>query len=35
VLAAQAVDLPVVISFTLETDGNLQTGQSLEDAIIS
>ncbi len=33
VRAAQAFDLPVVISFTLETDGNLQTGQSLKDAI--
>ncbi len=35
VRAAQAVDLPVVISFTLETDGNLQTGQSLKDAIVA
>lgn len=35
VRAAQAVDLPVVISFTLETDGNLQTGQSLADAIVA
>ena len=35
VRAAQSVDLPVVISFTLETDGNLQTGQSLKDAILN
>jgi S-methylmethionine-dependent homocysteine/selenocysteine methylase len=33
VRAAQRFDLPVIISFTLETDGNLQTGQSLKDAI--
>jgi homocysteine S-methyltransferase len=32
-LAAQQADMPVVISFTVETDGNLPTGQSLEDAI--
>lgn len=32
--AAQAVNIPVVISFTVETDGNLPTGQSLEDAIV-
>jgi S-methylmethionine-dependent homocysteine/selenocysteine methylase len=31
--AARAVDLPVVISFTVETDGRLPTGQSLKDAI--
>ncbi|PSB66816.1 homocysteine S-methyltransferase [filamentous cyanobacterium CCP1] len=31
--AAQAVDMPVVISFTVETDGHLPTGQSLKDAI--
>ena len=31
--AAQALDMPVVISFTLETDGNLPTGQRLQDAI--
>ena len=31
--AAQAALLPVVISFTVETDGNLPTGQSLEEAI--
>lgn len=35
VRAAQAADLPVVISFTVETDGNLPTGQSLKDAIIA
>lgn len=33
VRAAQAVDLPVVISFTLETDGCLPTGQPLGQAI--
>jgi S-methylmethionine-dependent homocysteine/selenocysteine methylase len=31
--AAMAAHLPVVISFTVETDGRLPTGQSLEDAI--
>jgi S-methylmethionine-dependent homocysteine/selenocysteine methylase len=31
--AARAVNMPAVISFTLETDGNLPTGQSLWDAI--
>ena len=31
--AAQAADLPIVVSFTVETDGNLPTGQSLPDAI--
>lgn len=31
--AAQAADLPVVISFTVETDGNLPTGDSLGKAI--
>jgi S-methylmethionine-dependent homocysteine/selenocysteine methylase len=31
--AAQAAGLPAAISFTLETDGRLPTGQSLEDAI--
>ena len=35
VRAARAADLPVVISFTVETDGNLPTGQSLEDAIVA
>ena len=32
-LAARAADIPVTISFTVETDGNLPTGQSLKDAI--
>jgi S-methylmethionine-dependent homocysteine/selenocysteine methylase len=32
-LAAQAAEMPVVISFTVETDGKLPTGQSLKDAI--
>jgi S-methylmethionine-dependent homocysteine/selenocysteine methylase len=31
--AAQAAGMPVAISFTLETDGRLPTGQSLKDAI--
>jgi len=31
--AAQAVGIPVVISFTVETDGRLPTGESLKDAI--
>lgn len=31
--AAAAADMPCVISFTLETDGALPTGQSLHDAI--
>jgi homocysteine S-methyltransferase len=33
VRAAQAVGLPVVISFTVETDGRLPSGQPLGDAI--
>lgn len=33
VRAAREVGLPVVISFTVETDGSLPTGQSLGDAI--
>lgn len=33
VLAAQKIGLPVVISFTVETDGRLPSGQSLKDAI--
>ncbi|TFB45742.1 homocysteine S-methyltransferase family protein [Pseudomonas sp. F01002] len=33
VRAAQQVDMPVAISFTVETDGNLPTGQSLKTAI--
>ena len=31
--AAEAAEIPVVISFTVETDGRLPTGQSLRDAI--
>jgi S-methylmethionine-dependent homocysteine/selenocysteine methylase len=31
--AARTAGLPVAISFTLETDGNLPTGQSLADAV--
>jgi len=31
--AARSAGLPIVISFTLETDGRLPTGQSLDDAI--
>ena len=31
--AARGVGLPVVISFTVETDGRLPTGQSLADAV--
>ena len=31
--AAQAADMPCVISFTLETDGRLPTGEGLADAI--
>ena len=31
--AAQAAGMPVVISFTVETDGRLPTGQTLKDAI--
>ncbi|MBF2026894.1 MAG: homocysteine S-methyltransferase family protein [Oscillatoriales cyanobacterium C42_A2020_001] len=30
---AQALNIPVVISFTVETDGHLPTGQPLQDAI--
>lgn len=33
VLAARKLDLPIVVSFTVETDGNLPTGASVEDAI--
>lgn len=33
VRAARAVGMPVVISFTVETDGKLPTGQSLKNAI--
>jgi len=35
VRAARATGLPVVISFTLETDGCLPTGQSLQEAIVA
>lgn len=31
--AAKAAGIPAVISFTVETDGNLPTGQTLKDAI--
>ena len=34
VLAARELDIPVVISFTVETDGKLPDGTSLEDAIM-
>ena len=34
VRAAHAHNVPVAISFTLETDGRLPSGQSLEDAIV-
>jgi S-methylmethionine-dependent homocysteine/selenocysteine methylase len=33
VRAARSLDLPVVVSFTVETDGKLPTGQALEDAL--
>ena len=33
--AAQSAGIPVAISFTVETDGNLPTGQTLRDAIQS
>ena len=33
VRAARRVGLPAVVSFTVEIDGNLPTGQALEDAI--
>jgi homocysteine S-methyltransferase len=32
--AARAAKMPVVISFTVETDGKLPTGQTLKDAIL-
>ena len=35
VRAAEAVDMPVAVSFTLETDGRLPTGESLKDAIVA
>ncbi len=34
-LAAKKNNIPVVISYTVETDGKLPSGQSLEEAIIS
>jgi len=34
-LAAKAAQMPVVISFTVETDGRLPTGQTLKEAIIA
>jgi homocysteine S-methyltransferase len=34
-LASKQAGIPSVISFTLETDGNLPTGQGLKDAIIA
>jgi S-methylmethionine-dependent homocysteine/selenocysteine methylase len=34
VRAAKAAGIPSVISFTVETDGRLPTGQSLKDAIL-
>lgn len=33
VKAAQSVSIPVVVSFTVETDGKLPSGESLQDAI--
>ena len=33
--AAAAVDLPLVVGFTVETDGRLPNGQSVEEAIIA
>lgn len=33
--AAVAAGIPIYVSFTLETDGRLPTGQSLEEAILS
>jgi S-methylmethionine-dependent homocysteine/selenocysteine methylase len=35
VRAARAVDLPVVIGFTVETDGRLPNGASIEDATLA
>ena len=32
--AAKSADMPVVLSFTVETDGRLPTGQSLKEAIL-
>lgn len=35
VRAADMADMPVAISFTLETDGRLPTGETLQDAILA
>ena len=35
VRAAESLGLPIVVSFTVETDGRLPTGQSLGEAIVS
>jgi len=35
VRAASAVSLPVVVGFTVETDGRLPNGSSIEDAIVA
>ena len=32
--AAEAAEMPVAISFTVETDGRLPTGQTLKDAVV-
>ncbi len=34
-LAARAVGVPAVVSFTLETDGRLPTGMPLGEAIVA
>jgi S-methylmethionine-dependent homocysteine/selenocysteine methylase len=34
-LAARQAQMPVAISFTVETDGRLPTGQSLKDAVVA
>lgn len=33
--AAQLAEIPIVISFTLETDGRLPTGETLQEAIVA
>jgi homocysteine S-methyltransferase len=33
--AAKAAQLPIVVGFTVETDGRLQSGDSIEDAILA
>lgn len=33
VLAAKEIDMPIAVSFTVETDGNLPTGMSIKEAI--